>query len=665
MQPAPLGTCDERRLRLWECLGVFALLLGALGVRVYFFSGSLGNDDLRHAYHAYFLFQPDSVKHAEFDFPDCTVFRRMAVNLPLWLSMRIFGVHEWSLALVPLTFSLVGLLSVYGALRLLAGSYAGLLAAALWAFLPADVYMATLWLQDSVFVGCFALCVFLIALAERRVGWRRHVAALLAGAVVGYMQYAKESSFLLLGAIMLYGLALAVRRRCGNVWLIWPAAGYALTQGAMGLVFLAHNGDFLHYWRATAELLLRFRSSDATPYSLADVFLRLRERVLSPLWLMGYAAPVVPVLAIAAFATRRVPLRGLLALLALEQAYVTLMATKMTLWQERYILQLSVPVIVLSALGAHAAQLRLPPRWRGAVGAVLALTLVTMTAAALSPDRQQYDRTRTSALLQAYEYVDAMAQPEDRIFACVPPGRGDFTRRTLSQFNGFARLKGGFGDLAGARAASSGYVVLSYLERAANPDSVPENWVLVLDAPPRKRWARVYKIYPSGAAPDYVADTPFSYPRDAARLRVALAGEKTPDAGEPLSQDGTIRARVHGAVPPNWVFLRDAEAPLPAAPGALVKPGAAAVTLRMRVSASPAADIKIGLQIIRVAPDGRIAEKQFVYSQVFRVDAEERTLDFRFRDTSRAGGYFVPLIRTLPPDEYILQISHFDVLVEY
>src|SRR5512139_1245989 len=146
--PGDVPRCTGERVAL------AVIVLAGLLVRLYFFTGTIGNDDLRHAYDAHLLFPVGAEKQVLVNYD--AIYRRMAVNLPLGLCMQVFGVHEWSLALTPLAFSLAGCVFLYLALRRLAGPAAGLAAAAVWAVLPTQVYQATLWLQDDVFTGTLA-----------------------------------------------------------------------------------------------------------------------------------------------------------------------------------------------------------------------------------------------------------------------------------------------------------------------------------------------------------------------------------------------------------------------------------------------------------------------------------------------------------------------------
>jgi hypothetical protein len=156
-EQAPAVDRAPRRAAAAAYVALGLIVLAGLAVRLWLFSGTIGNDDLRHAYAAHFLNAPDAQKLAQVTWPDDVPHRRMGVNIPLFTSMRVFGVHDWSLALVPLTFSLMGIVWMFRLLRQLAGPWAGLAGAAMVALLPEDVYLATVWMQDSVFASVLTL----------------------------------------------------------------------------------------------------------------------------------------------------------------------------------------------------------------------------------------------------------------------------------------------------------------------------------------------------------------------------------------------------------------------------------------------------------------------------------------------------------------------------
>ena len=483
---------------------LFVIILAGLSIRLYFFSGMMGDDDMRHVYHAHFLFQPDEVKHAEVVFPDSTVYQRMGVNLPLWLSMRIFGVREWALALVPLLSSLAGLLFSYALLETLAGRAAGVMGAAVWAALPADAYFATVWLQDCQYMSLLALFMLCMVKASERcrhAGW----VALAGGLALGYMQYVKESAFLLLFPCFLWALYNTIKskriHRHGAILLI----GFLIVQAAFGLLFLHLKGDYFAFWRAHYAKFVYVRSSSGfEPLAYWDSVAVIWSRVFEQ-WILGYAVLLLPVTILATFFNPKGKQRLFIALICASQLLILREAVKWTPGQQRYMLQLSVPFVLITILGLSFVLTALPTRFVRLLNPAVLVGLFIATAAALDPVDQMYGRERAACLRQAFDYLKDNAGEHETIYI---PFKATYLHRALYQLSGFEPFKSGFADLKHAREARAGWVVLSRMARCKNPRefNIADNWLEVHRAWNRRDWVRVFKILPH-EPPDYVTIT--------------------------------------------------------------------------------------------------------------------------------------------------------------
>ena len=131
--PAPLS--GERGL-------LFAILAIALVLRLMTSNGIMGADDTTIADHALRLLNQG------FSVPDSHYSSRIGLIFPQALVFRLFGVGEFQMTLVPLFFSLLGVLMAFAIGRELAGPGVGLLAAALLAVFPLDTYYATVLVPD-------------------------------------------------------------------------------------------------------------------------------------------------------------------------------------------------------------------------------------------------------------------------------------------------------------------------------------------------------------------------------------------------------------------------------------------------------------------------------------------------------------------------------------
>ena len=205
-----------------------ALLVG-LVVRLHFFTGLIASDDLTYAFAAQYMFSSEVERPFEDATAGAVAVRRIGLNLPLFLSMQVFGVHEWSLALAPLVFSLAGIPIMFGLLRLIAGPAAGLLAAWLWACLPVDVYTATLWLPDNIFATVFAAFLLFLYASERRER-ARWLLAFAAGLALGYLEYVKEIAWIFFVPLVLWSACTWWKTRRFDWRIVHVGLGFLVVQ---------------------------------------------------------------------------------------------------------------------------------------------------------------------------------------------------------------------------------------------------------------------------------------------------------------------------------------------------------------------------------------------------------------------------------------------------
>ena len=210
------------------------LLAGGLALRLVFFGGLLGWDDVEYAEAARRLLGGEPAPRSMFEM-------RYGVTLPLAAVQALFGAGEHAAALVPLAYSALEIV-LGGALgALLGGPAVGLVAAALLGVLPLAVVAATdvhADLPASVFM---ALAMYAVLRADA--GGRRRAAWLAgAGLALGLAYVTKEVALVL--ALVLAARILLLRRR---------AAGYAwLLAGFLAVVALDMAGSL---WRAGDPLV--------------------------------------------------------------------------------------------------------------------------------------------------------------------------------------------------------------------------------------------------------------------------------------------------------------------------------------------------------------------------------------------------------------------------
>jgi len=508
-------------VKRYEIVMLAAALFVGLGVRLFFYTGFIGSDDLSHTYASYRLVHPESADTYQGVLQGSANVRRLGVNVPLGLSMLIFGVHEWSLAAVPLMFSLAGVVVIYGVCRALAGPGAGLLGAWMWACLPADIYSATIWLQDNIFATVYATFLLFLALSERSEK-RRWLWAMAAGLALGYMQYVKEVGWMCFGPLGLWAAYSTWAKRRIEWRIVYIFSGFLLVQAAVGYYYWIHSADPFTYWKLTLGRLFNVYGTRAPTYPFPQVFGQA-YKYLCQQWVLGYAVVAFPLLAFAALRAKRTPMRMLLFLLLMSQVYIWLEATKWMNWTQRYTLQISVLFIAITATGLHAILSRLPERWGRRMMLVAGLVITAATGAAAHKDRQQHGRFRGAVIRDAFEYVNANAGDDELIYFDINPGVPFYTKRMFEALSGFEQFKGGFGKLEDAYEARSGWVVLSHLEQGhmhlrsnASYHGPAPRWLEVFRASNNhdRYYARVFKILPEPPAKPLKIISKPSYPAD-------------------------------------------------------------------------------------------------------------------------------------------------------
>jgi 4-amino-4-deoxy-L-arabinose transferase-like glycosyltransferase len=248
--------------RAW--LGVLgALLVCALALRVVFFVGLMGWDDIEYREASVRLLAGDLVPHSLFGL-------RWGVTLPLAAVLALGGTGERAIAVVPLAYSLVGIVLAFAVGRRLGGVRAGLIAAGVLVVLPLDVLAASDLHADLAASVFLALAAYLALRAESSTA-RAPVWLALAGASVALATLTKESSvaFALVLAIW------AIRRR-------WPGSAVVAVVLGFAAVVLADTG----WLRAvTGTWLYRFSPAMTAPHAA-------HMRMLPPShgWMLDYVA---------------------------------------------------------------------------------------------------------------------------------------------------------------------------------------------------------------------------------------------------------------------------------------------------------------------------------------------------------------------------------------
>ena len=414
-------------LRSRPSLTILILLtLIGIGLRIRYFGGIQGTDDLSHAYGGYFFFRNFHKGFVVYHGAISSL--RVGLDFLLWISQSIFGPHEWSAGLVPFVFSLLGIWAIYLLGRRVAGETAGLAAAAFLTFLPVDVYLAGIWLQDTVlntlFIASTIWFIRSIEAESRRgsVGW-----GLLSGAGIAYAAIVKSIAPMLLVAFGIWSLArLRGDRRVLRV--MWVIAGFLLMMGVSAVYWYLLTSDPLFNIRALIAQYTMINTFQTTTQIMVRSFPRMILRQLP----FGPALLLTPVFVVIFAFARSLRYRWLIltifCLLGLSLMKVAQMGV-----QQRYLMLVVPPTIIIAAAALAVIVRPLPKRWGyGTVAVTAALTLLGFRYCP-----QQFTRAGMEPIRSIHTILSLADTASEPVFA------DPRTMLVLYQLEGFKPYPGG------------------------------------------------------------------------------------------------------------------------------------------------------------------------------------------------------------------------------
>lgn len=244
---------------------LLGIVVVAIGLRIYCIRGFAGFDDAEYAKIAYQIVQG----HYEIGtYQGPAVFPlRVGVIYPTVIAFRIFGVTEWGMILFPLLLSILSLLLCFGCASIFFGNRAGLIAAAFWAILPADIdYNATKLFPDLHAAFFASLAIVGIFVIHRRELLNRYMVFLggfLAGLSFGISWLCKESLayFLLFILVLLF---IGFRDDRGKTTVLWSG----VVVGSLGILSL----EMAAYRSITGDWLFRFHEIDRNYRQMSNGF---------------------------------------------------------------------------------------------------------------------------------------------------------------------------------------------------------------------------------------------------------------------------------------------------------------------------------------------------------------------------------------------------------
>lgn len=282
---APWSAIDTKLLSV--------LLLLGLILRLLFFTGFYGSDEVTYLSVAHDILNGDWIQS------DYIGSIRYGINIPMAVSMGLFGVSEFSANLWSLATSIAELALVYVAAQLMWGTKPAFASCLLLAFLPLHVHYAGRIMADAPLAFFISLCFFLVWMAERRNSIAFYV---FAGLSLGAVYWIKDAVFYLVIAVG--GIYVLVAGRWHLRWL-WGALGAGVLVFLNFLLMWKVNGNPLHLFELAfnsierisqtpkhslffyfSYLLLDLKHMFIVFYlALGAVVLRFRRYTLSKVWL--------------------------------------------------------------------------------------------------------------------------------------------------------------------------------------------------------------------------------------------------------------------------------------------------------------------------------------------------------------------------------------------
>src|SRR5215471_2153617 len=239
-------------LRDWVWLGGLALC--ALGLRVLFFTGYFGSDDINYTNQAL------AVSRGEWPVARYLSGLRYGITGPSAFFIRLFGFSPFVAALWSLLASVAEVALVFVFARRLWSTQAALLSGIFIALCPLHIHYGGLVVGDAplaFFITLSVVCFF-YAVSTRRGGW--HFAA---GLAMGATFWVKEFVVPYFALFPVYVITYRVWTRR----LLWLLLGVALMIGANALLFKAITGDALYYFKVMAGRRQVFETLIATDHS--------------------------------------------------------------------------------------------------------------------------------------------------------------------------------------------------------------------------------------------------------------------------------------------------------------------------------------------------------------------------------------------------------------
>jgi 4-amino-4-deoxy-L-arabinose transferase-like glycosyltransferase len=215
------------------CLAL--LLLGALGLRLWFFHGIDSSDQITYSHLSYRLLGGQWLGNSFYE-----ASTRWGFLLPTAVIYRLFGVGEWSSTLWSMLLSLGTIVVGYRLGKYISGHRAGWLAALLIAIFPLEVAYAGQLMADVPLSFWLLLSLYWLVRGDDSGTLRIRGQYFFASGLALGMAYATK--FVAILICPLFVLLIVIRRRID--WSqAWVACGFAIVFAAEFLLFEHYTGN--------------------------------------------------------------------------------------------------------------------------------------------------------------------------------------------------------------------------------------------------------------------------------------------------------------------------------------------------------------------------------------------------------------------------------------
>jgi len=227
--------------KVWDGLSVLSLFLifiYASLLRIVFFTGVMGSDDLVYLESAIDI--ANGVwQTSHYDY--CGAIR-YGFNIPVAILIKIFGTNEFSLNLWPFICSIGEVVLVFILARLIWGLKTAILSSIIIASLPLHVSFAGRVLADAPLAFFITLSFFLFYIAEKQ---KKAFLYLFTGLTIGFVFWIKEVVSIYAIVFLIYGL---IQRKWRMEWF-WLIIGSLTMISVNCFLFWLISGDFFHLFK--------------------------------------------------------------------------------------------------------------------------------------------------------------------------------------------------------------------------------------------------------------------------------------------------------------------------------------------------------------------------------------------------------------------------------